>query len=248
MPDIGYRDGEGKSMVKNILFDLDDTLFDFQTAERIALSKTLTDLGIEPEEAILQRYSVLNQAQWKRLEQGELTLEQVKTTRYQLLFEELGVDCCPKDATARYEKYLGMGHYYIEGAPELLETLWGRYRMYLVSNGTPAVQRSRLKSAGIGRYFEEIFISQEIGHKKPDRSFFEYCFAHAPKMRPEESVIVGDSLTSDILGGKNAGIKTVWFHPGETQVNAVKTGSDIIPDYTIRSLDELPELLVRMCR
>lgn len=234
-------------MIRNIIFDLDDTLFDFQKAERIALSKVLTDLGIEPNENVLRRYNVLNQAQWKRLERGELTLDQVKTTRYQLLFEELGLDYSPKDATARYEHYLGIGHYYIEGALRLLETLYGKYRLYLASNGTPAVQRSRLKSAGIGHYFEEIFISQEIGHKKPDRDFFEYCFAHAPKMRPEESVIVGDSLTSDILGGKNAGIKTVWFHPRETQVNAAKTGRMIVPDYTIRSLDELPGVLEKIC-
>lgn len=235
-------------MIRNILFDLDDTLFDFQKAERIALSKTLSELGIEPEEEVLCRYNVLNQAQWKRLERGELTLDEVKITRYRLLFEELGTDADPQEATKRYEHWLGMGHYYIDGAPELLKTLYGKYRLFLVSNGTPAVQRSRLKSAGIESYFEDIFISQEIGHKKPDRDFFEYCFTHAQKMLPQESVIVGDSLTSDILGGKNAGIRTIWFHPKETQVNAQNTGEKICPDDTIRSLSELPELLLSLQR
>ena len=237
-------------MIKNVLFDLDDTLFDFQKAERIALSKTLEDLGIEPTEHVLERYHVLNQAPWKRLELGELTLEQVKTTRYRLLFEELGMEISPEDATGRYENYLGMGHYYIEGAPRLLEELRGKYRLYLVSNGTSAVQRSRIKSAGIERCFEEIFISQEIGHKKPDREFFEYCFDHAPEMKPEETVIVGDSLSSDILGGKNAGIATIWFAPQGSHCDEAEdgcfAGAPARPDYVIRRLSQLPELLERI--
>ena len=107
-------------MIKYILFDLDDTLFDFQKAERLALSRTLKELGIEPEEKILRRYNELNLAQWKRLERGELTLDQVKTERYRLLFGELGIEESPKKATAIYEKFLSTGHFFIEGAPELL--------------------------------------------------------------------------------------------------------------------------------
>lgn len=229
-------------MIRNILFDLDDTLFDFKKAERIAVAKTLKDLGIEPEEKVLNRYHKLNQEQWKRLELGELTLEEVKIVRFEKLFAWLGVSCLPREAAARYEKYLGMGHYYIPGAPELLEKLKGKYRLYLVSNGTPAVQRSRLQSAGIGHYFEKIYISQEIGHKKPDKEFFEYCFSEDPRMKKEETVIVGDSLTSDILGGKNAGIKTVWFCPQEEGQEAETTWS-ARPDVTIRDLRELPQAL-----
>ena len=234
-------------MVKHLLFDLDDTLFDFQKAEGIALRRTLTDLGIEPTEEIVGRYNVLNRAQWKRLERGELTLEQVKTERYRLLFEELGVDCSPAGATAKYEMYLGMGHYYIEGAPELLETLAPEYHLYLVSNGTPQVQHSRLASAGIEHYFDGIFISQEIGQKKPDRAFFSYCFERIPGLEPAETVIVGDSLTSDIWGGKNAGIRTIWFYPGSDREAREQTEREgIMPDERIRRLADLPDLLRRL--
>ena len=227
------------------MFDLDDTLLDFQKAERIAVSKILRDMGMDCTEQVLERYHVLNQAQWKRLELGELTLEQVKTTRYQLLFQELGMDLSPVDATAKYEHYLGMGHYFLEGAPEILETLKEKYHLYLVSNGTPAVQHSRLESAGIEHYFDGIYISQEIGHKKPDASFFAYCFAQHPDMKKQETVIVGDSLTSDILGGKNAGIRTIWYHPkGDGQ--EVLSHSDVQPDVTVDQLSLLPALLEKM--
>lgn len=224
-------------MVKNILFDLDDTLFDFHKAERIALTKALLQLGIEPKEETLARYSELNQAQWKRLEKGEITREQVKLRRYQLLFAELGVDASPAEATAFYETQLGIGHYFMDGAELLLKTLFPDYRLYLVSNGTAKVQHSRIESAGIARYFKEIFISQEIGCNKPSRRFFEHCFAKIPDFKADETIIVGDSLSSDIQGGKNMGIGTVWFNPAGAAADAVQ------PDHVIRRLEELPQLL-----
>lgn len=237
-------------MIKYILFDLDDTLFDFQKAERLALSRTLKELGIEPEEKILRRYNELNLAQWKRLERGELTLDQVKTERYRLLFGELGIEESPKKATAIYEKFLSTGHFFIEGAPELLETLAPRYHLYLVSNGTPHVQHGRLASSGIEYYFDGIFISLEIGYKKPDREFFDWCFARIPGFSRDAAVIVGDSLTSDIQGGKNAGIRTVWFHPlwngASRQTSGEGELARIQPDETIERLADLPALLRAM--
>lgn len=224
-------------MVKHILFDVDDTLLDFHKAERIALTKTLLHLDIEPKEETLARYSALNQAQWKLLERGAITRQQVKVRRYQLLFGELGVDCSAEEATAFYEVQLGVGHYFVDGAETLLQTLYPDYRLYLVSNGSAKVQRSRIASAGIARYFSGIFISQEIGHDKPSPLFFERCFAQIPDFSKSETLIVGDSLSSDILGGKNAGITTVWYN------SAAQAAQDVQPDYTIRRLSELPPLL-----
>ena len=225
------------AMIRNILLDLDDTLLDFHKAEKIALTKTLRHLGIEPQSATLARYSELNQAQWKLLEKGEITREQVKLRRYQLLFADLGVDASPAEATAFYEEQLGVGHYFMEGAEPLLRALYPDYRLFLVSNGTARVQYSRIGSAGIGRYFSGIFLSQEIGFEKPSAQFFARCFTEIPDFRKQETVIVGDSLSSDILGGKNAGITTVWFNPG------MQTAQDVQPDYTIHHLSELPPLL-----
>lgn len=226
-------------MITTVLLDLDDTILDFHAAERGALIKALRAIDIEPTEAILNRYSVINLAQWKRLELGELTQEQVKVIRYKIFFEELGIQASPEQTARCYEKNLAYEHELIDGAMELLEQLHGKYRLYAASNGTYEVQRRRIEESGIKPYFDDFFISKKIGFHKPDKNFFEYCFSHIPNFKREEAVMAGDSLSSDILGGKNAGLTTIWFQPDK---NITDNGS-IHPDYRIYALSELPELL-----
>lgn len=224
-------------MVETLFFDLDNTLLDFNRAERAAIAKTLKSFHIAPEPSVLKRYSELNLAQWKLLEQGKITRDQVKLRRFRLLFAELSVDVPAKEAAHTYETHLAQGHYFIDGAEELLKTLYGQYRMYLVTNGTLSVQKGRLKSSGISRYFEDIFISEELGYNKPGREYFDCCFSRIPDFHKETAVIIGDSLTSDIQGGINAGIRTIWFNPSHEKT------SEIIPDHEFDSLMKLPELL-----
>ena len=225
-------------MIRNVLFDLDDTLFDFHKAEKIALTKTLVHFGIDPTEETLALYSTINAAHWKRLELGEISREEVKVGRYRELFKTIGVECDPVKATAYYESMLAIGHYFMPGAPELLEELYRKYRLYIVSNGTAKVQEGRIGSFGITKYMDGIFISQILGANKPDKQFFDICFAEIPDFLLSETVIIGDSLSSDIKGGINAGITTVWFNP-----KGIENDSDIKPDYTIKELSEVPGLL-----
>lgn len=225
-------------MIRNVLFDLDDTLFDFHKAEKIALTKTLVHFGIDPTEETLALYSTINAAHWKRLELGEISREEVKVGRYRELFKTIGIECDPVKATAYYESMLAIGHYFMPGAPELLEELYGKYRLYIVSNGTAKVQEGRIGSSGITKYMDGIFISQILGANKPDKQFFDICFAEIPDFSLSETVIIGDSLSSDIKGGINAGITTVWFNP-----KGIENDSDIKPDYTIKELSEVPGLL-----
>lgn len=225
-------------MIRNVLFDLDDTLFDFHKAEKIALTKTLVHFGIDPTEETLALYSTINAAHWKRLELGKISREEVKVGRYRELFETIGVECDPVKATAYYESMLAIGHYFMPGAPELLEELYRKYRLYIVSNGTAKVQEGRIGSSGITKYMDGIFISQILGANKPDKQFFDICFAEIPDFLLSETVIIGDSLSSDIKGGINAGITTVWFNP-----KGIENDSDIKPDYTIKELSEVPGLL-----
>lgn len=225
-------------MIKNILFDLDDTILDFKTAERMALSKALTTLGITPTYEIISRYSELNILQWKCLERGEISRAEVKLNRYRLLFDEFGIDVSPQLATSLYEDNLCIGHYFIDSAEETIKLLSESYNLYIVSNGTKRVQDSRIASAGIEDYFKGIFISEDVGVEKPSVKFFEYCFSKIADFSPDETIIVGDSLTSDILGGKNSGIKAIWFN-SKNQINS----TDIKPDYEISSHKELVELL-----
>lgn len=225
-------------MIRNVLFDLDDTLFDFHKAEKIALTKTLVHFGIDPTEETLALYSTINAAHWKRLELGEISREEVKVGRYRELFKTIGVECDPVKATAYYESMLAIGHYFMPGAPELLEELYRKYRLYIVSNGTAKVQEGRIGSSGIAKYMDGIFISQILGTNKPDKQFFDICFAEIPDFSLSETVIIGDSLSSDIKGGINAGITTVWFNP-----KGIENDNDIKPDYTIKELSEVPGLL-----
>ena len=221
-----------------LFLDLDDTILDFHKAERLAISRTFRSFGLEPTDQVLERYHVINRQHWERLERGELTRDQVLTGRFQMLFEELGIPAQPQAVAKGYEHNLGLGHYFLPGAKEALDTLRGKYRLFLASNGTASVQHSRLTSAGLYPYFEKVFVSQALGANKPSRAFFDACAAQIPGFDPRKALMVGDSLTSDILGGINAGMKTCWVCPPEAQGRP-----DIVPDYRIEALSQLPELL-----
>ena len=220
-----------------LFLDLDDTILDFHKAERLAISRTFRSFGLEPTEQVLERYHVINRLHWERLERGELTRDQVLTGRFQMLFEELGIPAQPQAIAKGYEHNLGLGHYFLPGAKEALDTLRGKYRLFLASNGTASVQHSRLTSAGLYPYFEQVFISQEIGYNKPDKAYFDRCFERIPGFEQEKALMVGDSLTSDVKGGINAGLTTVWINP------AHKDCGDIRPDYEIEGLSDLEGLL-----
>ena len=225
-------------MIEFLFLDLDDTILDFHKAERIALSKTLESFGLEPTEAVLSRYSEINKLHWQRLERGELTRPQMLLGRFSCLFEEAGIACDAAAIAERYENNLGMGHYFLPGAEEAVQSLHKKYRLFLASNGTLSVQHSRLTSANLYPCFEKVFISQQLGFNKPDVRFFEAAFAQIPGFDRSRAMMVGDSLTSDILGGINAGLPTVWINPSHAPANPA-----IPADYEIESIVQLEALL-----
>lgn len=225
-------------MFQTILIDLDDTLLDFGKAEHAAVSKAFRQFGLEPTQALLERYSEINNEQWEAMERGEITRDRVLVHRFELLFEELNLNIEAQACEDCYRGHLRIGHYFVDGAEDILEYLAPKYALYIASNGVADTQYSRLESAKIGRYFKDIFISETTGHHKPEKEYFDYCFARMAHFKPETTLIVGDSLTSDILGGKNAGIKTCWFNPKHKPRRA-----DIVPDYEVHSLEELKTIL-----
>ena len=225
-------------MYEFLFLDLDDTILDFHKAERIAIAKTITEFGVEPTEEILNLYHHINKAHWEMLERGELTRAEVLVNRFGVLFERLGVSVdAPKCAKA-YERNLSIGHYFLPGAEEAVEYLSKRYRLFLASNGTAVVQKGRMTSANLYRFFEKVFVSQEIGHNKPSKAYFDSCFAQIEGFDKKKAIIVGDSLSSDILGGNNAGISTCWVNPTHAPR---KEGIRV--DYEIEALSQLPALL-----
>ena len=226
-------------MIEFLFLDLDDTILDFHKAEHIAVRKAISEAGVEATDAVCDRYSEINLMHWQMLERGEITREQVLVNRFGMLFAELGHKVDPVAVARNYERLLGIGHYFLPGAEKTVkQVLFGKYRMFLASNGTASVQRGRLTSADLYPYFEQVFVSQDIGFNKPSREYFDGCFARIPDFDPEKALMVGDSLTSDILGGINAGLRTCWVNP-----TGKPNQTDIHPDFEIRSITELPKLL-----
>jgi 2-haloacid dehalogenase len=228
-------------MVEFLFLDLDDTILDFHKAERLALAKTIREFGLEPTEEVLARYHMINKWHWEQLELGKLTRAEVLENRFGVLFEEFGIRASKTDCAKAYEYNLSQGHYFLPGAEETVDALSKRYRLFLASNGTASVQKGRMTSANLYRFFEKVFVSQEIGHNKPSVEYFRGCFAQIPDFDPARALMVGDSLTSDIRGGINAGIRTCWVNPSHAPAPG-----DIQPDYEIEALHQLPALLEKL--
>ena len=222
-----------------VLLDADDTLLDFGRSEKEAIVTTLKEFGIPVTQNIVDRYVQINLHCWKLLETGRITRVYLDRLRFDMLFEEFGIK--GKDAVAAgaaYRAHLTEKGYVIDGCIEFLKNISLKYRLFLVTNGTQPTQIVRLKSAGIDGYFEDMFFSEQIGCAKPYAGFFDYVFSHIDGLDKSRVVLVGDSLTSDILGANNAGITGIWFNPkGQTLSGTAK------PDYTVRGYEELEKLL-----
>ena len=223
-------------MIKNILFDLDDTILDFKRCEKEALILSLKEFDIDPSEEIISTYSSINESEWKKFERGETTTAILKVERYKRLLEHFKIDKDYRLLSLAYEKNLSKFYYFIDGAKEMLDTLKGKYHLFLVSNGIKHIQLPRLEGASLFPYFDKVFISEEIGYSKPNPKYFEVVFNLIPHFSKEETLIIGDSLTSDIKGGNDASITTVWFNPHYKKGN-------IIPTYEVHSHQEFLALL-----
>ena len=228
-------------MIEYLFLDLDDTILDFKKAEYIAVGKTIADFGVDPTDEIRHRYHVINKWHWEQLELGKMTRAEVLENRFKALFAELNVEVDAAQVARTYEKNLGTGHWFLPGAEEAVDSLHKKYRLFLASNGTASVQKGRMTSANLYRFFEIVFVSQEIGYNKPSKEYFDICFSRIPGFDPAKCVMVGDSLTSDIRGGINAGIRTVWVNPTHAPGRP-----DIVPDYEIEGIHQLEALLETM--
>ena len=226
-------------MFEFVFLDLDDTIFDFGYAEAEALRMTLRRYGIEPTDFVVCRYSEINDAHWKRLERGELTRREVQIGRFTCLLAELGVDSSAEEMNAFYMQTIATCFRYVDGAEKLLSDLRNLgCKLYIVSNGTRSVQEGRMKKAGLTDFFDGVFLSENIGVEKPNKAFFDTCFQCVPSVKLDRSIILGDSLTSDVLGGIHAGITTCWFNPKKKEGRR-----DIVPDYEIASLSEFVNIV-----
>ena len=225
---------------KVILWDLDQTLLNFNLAMNHALRVVFRRYELEINEEIVARYDEINHSYWLRLEAGEITKEQVTVGRFRTLFEELGIPhVAPEEINSVYQKELGNVYFYMEGAKELVSLLKERgYRQYVVTNGVNATQASKMKRSGLSEIIDRVFVSEVIGYPKPMKEFYDACFSALPDVRRDECIMVGDSLTSDMKGAENAGIASCWFNPEKK-----KKDVEVRTDYEIRRLEELIPIL-----
>lgn len=218
-----------------ILFDVDDTLLDFDICEREALCDALLLSGVSPSEEMIEAYKQINFNLWKALERGEIAREELMTRRFSELSDLYSLSLDDARVARDYVFCLGQKVHFISGAKELLAALYGKVKMYIVTNGLASVQNSRYLLAGFDKIFDGMFISEELGANKPDSRFFEYVAEHIEGFQKESTLIVGDSITSDIAGGINFGIDTCWYSPKN------KT-TKLTPTYIVDSLDKVLEI------
>ena len=226
-------------MIKVVLWDIDGTLLDFHQAERAAIRALFQkfNLGVCTDE-MLAHYSSINAGYWRRLETGELTKPQVLTGRFQEFFSIYGLDTgCVEDFNAAYQLALGDTVCFYPNALETLTALKDKVLQCAVTNGTAIAQKKKLAVSGLDQIFDHIFISDEIGIDKPNLAFFHAVWKKIGDFAPEEVLIVGDSLTSDIRGGNNAGILTCWFNPKD-----LPCPNDLRIDYRIRDIGQITEI------
>lgn len=227
-------------MIKTILWDIDATLLDFHAAEKQAI-KTLFarfEFG-ECSDAMIQRYSKINRSYWEKLERGEVTKPQVLVGRFVDFFAAEGLDTSiAPEFNKEYQLSLGDTIVFCDDGYNIVKSLKGKVKQYAVSNGTVVAQTKKLQLSGLGELFDGVYLSEDLGVEKPNVEFFDKVFADIGPIDKTEVIIVGDSLTSDIKGGNNAGILTCWYNPSKTVCNG-----DYKIDYEIADLHEIYDIL-----
>jgi 2-haloacid dehalogenase len=222
-----------------ILFDADETLFDFRKSEREALKETMLEFNIKyDEEYHLKIYKEINNAIWKELEEGAITQQKLKFERFKRLSNRLEDKFNEIEFSKSFIKNLAEASFLFEDSVTLIRSLQENCRLAIITNGLKDVQNYRIKKSVIGKYFEDIVISEEVKVAKPDSKIFEQALNNLKHTDKSKVLMVGDSLTSDIQGGINFGIDTCWFNPRKT-VNTTK----IKPTFEIANLMEVKDIV-----
>lgn len=222
-----------------ILFDADGTLFDFNRSEHYSFTALTEKFGISFSDEMYADYHVINDNLWKDHENGLVTKPFLLVERYRRLFEKYGIDVSPEDANQFYLSTLGKCHFLMDGALEICRELYKFKPLYIITNGEASVQNNRYSASELRPFFTDIFISASVGASKPSTEYFDYVEAHIHGFDRKKALIIGDSLTSDIRGGNNAGIDTCWFNP-----DCLPNNRGVHYEYEIRKLSELRSLIL----
>lgn len=221
---------------RNIIFDADETLFDFRKSERYAFENTMLEFNIDyKEDYHLKIYQDINNAIWKEFENGLITQKKLKIERFKRLSDKLAIKFDEAEFAKSYMKHLADASFLFDESIELIEDLNKNYTLSIVTNGLTDVQNKRIKKSVIGKYFKAIIVSEEVQVSKPNPEIFEFALDNTDK---SQVLVVGDSLTSDIQGGINLGVDTCWYNP-----NKIVNKTEIKPTYEISNLFQLKDIL-----
>ncbi len=222
-----------------LLWDLDDTLLDFGQSEKHAIVTCFQKFGIPFHEGMISRYSDINLVHWKKFERGEITKKDVLHGRFELFFKEFHIDgISPQEFQLLYQDELGSTYFYNDDSFELCKKLAKDFSQYIVTNGIVATQVKKLRLSGFDQIMNGIYISEQVGYQKPQIEFFDSCFESIGEVSKERVLIIGDSLTSDMRGGNNAGITTCWYNPLKKELEET-----VVIHYEIDSLNKLEEII-----
>ena len=221
------------------LFDADNTLLDFTAAEDHAIKDCLSARGLPTDGETISLYSAINDGHWKRLELGLTTRDRLRVDRFADFFREIGYGGDPAVMADDYVEALSRQTQLMDGALELITSLHGHCGLYIVTNGITSVQTRRFGGCPLAKYFDACFISEQMGCAKPEKRFFDQVAAAIPDFTSRDALVIGDSLSSDIQGGINAGLDTCWFNP-----EGKSAPSDMRITHTVRRLSELKTILL----
>ncbi len=223
-----------------LLFDIDGTLLDYNEAERNALRKTVLDFGFDyNEEEHLPVYQEINEIIWQKFERGKVTAVEIRSDRFRKFAAEIGLEVDADDMSRLYLKNLAEEAAFLPCALEVVKSLHGKFKLALVTNGLSDVQYRRIEKSGLDQYFPVIIVSEEVGTPKPSRKIFEHTLERCNHSNTETTLIIGDSLKSDIRGGMDYGIDTCWLNPDGREHDL-----DREPTYIISGVDGLLSIVL----
>ena len=225
-------------MIKAVLIDIDNTLLDFCKSADKTIKMLFAEKGMTYNDNVFPTFYEINEGLWKKIERKELTKPELYTLRWKLVLEALHIDYDSDVMEQDFRSMLSGVAEPVDNVYEMLDYLKGKYKLYAASNSSYEHQIKRLTSSDMLKYFEDIFVSEKVGALKPAKEFFDVCLNEIGNVSLDEVIMIGDSLTADILGGNEYGIKTIWFNPENLEIP-----ENPKPDYTINSLLDVKTIL-----
>lgn len=223
-------------MIKAVLIDIDDTIFDFEKCSKNAFKKTLKKLDLSYKEKDFLYFNEVNDILWSKQKLGEINIEEVFTHRSNMMSKYFELDIEKEIFNDLFVEFLYDEVEMVDGIEDLLSYLSNKYQIYTASNGLYDMQVNRIKKSNLSKYFKDIFVSDKIGYEKPDERFFNKIM-DITKYSNDDLIMIGDSIKSDIVGAKNSKIKSIYFNKENKKI------SDKDFTYQVKKLSEIKKIL-----